>query len=84
MFAILLFLSKKKPGLVTSKIKRFVLYDLAYAWITVNGFLLAYGVSLSVTSSNSLSGADIAGILIFVAYLVVMAVVSFRSFFRGA
>ena len=64
------------------RIKRFVIYDLTYAWVVANGFLLAYGTSLTVTSSNSLSGIDIAGIMVFVLYLLVMSAVSYKSFFK--
>ena len=56
VFLIMLFVGKKKPGFVTTRIKRFVLYDVSYAWLTVNGLLLSYGASLAVVSSQNLSG----------------------------
>lgn len=83
LFLLMLIIGKKKPGLVTNRIKRFVLYDLSYAWLTVNGLLLSYGASLCVVSSESLSGIEAAGIVLFVGFLVGMAIVSYKSFFRG-
>jgi len=50
IFVFMLVIGKKRPGFSSARIKRFVLYDLSYAWIVVNGFLLAYGTSLSVTN----------------------------------
>lgn len=51
LFLALLVIGKKRPGLVTTRVKRFVLYDLSYAWLTVNGLLLSYGASLCVVST---------------------------------
>ena len=51
VFLVLLLLTKKRPGLVTNRIKRFVLYDLSYAWLAVNGLLLSYGASLCIVNS---------------------------------
>lgn len=49
IFLICLFISKKSPGLITSRTKRFILYDLSYAWMLVNGYLIIFGASLSIT-----------------------------------
>jgi hypothetical protein len=51
LFLVLLVIGKKRPGLVTTRVKRFVLYDLSYAWLTVNGLLLSYGASLCLVAS---------------------------------
>ena len=82
IFVVMTVISKKSSVSVPMRIKRFVIYDLTYAWVVANGFLLAYGTSLTVTSSNSLSGIDIAGIMVFVLYLLVMSAVSYKSFFK--
>ena len=49
MFAIFLFISKKKPGLITSRTKRFVLYDISFAWLMINGYLIIFGASKSIS-----------------------------------
>ena len=82
IFVVMTVISKKSSVSVPMRIKRFVIYDLTYAWVVANGFLLAYGTSLTVTSSNSISGIDIAGIMVFVLYLLVMSAVSYKSFFK--
>ena len=82
IFVVMTVISKKSSVSVPMRIKIFVIYDLTYAWVVANGFLLAYGTSLTVTSSNSLSGIDIAGIMVFVLYLLVMSAVSYKSFFK--
>ena len=82
IFVVMTVISKKSSVSVPMRIKRFVIYDLTYAWVVANGFLLAYGTSLTVTSSNSVSGIDIAGIMVFVLYLLVMSAVSYKSFFK--
>ena len=49
LFGIFLLVSKRKPGLIASRTKRFVLYDLSYAWLMVNGFLIIFGMSKAIT-----------------------------------
>ena len=83
LFAVLLVISKKRPGSVPNRTKRFVLYDLTYAWLIVNSFLIAYGLSLVITSTSSTNGLTIGGIVIAAVYLLLMIIVSYRSFFRS-
>ena len=43
IFVVMTVISKKSSVSVPMRIKRFVIYDLTYAWVVANGFLLAYG-----------------------------------------
>lgn len=83
IFGILQIISKKKPGTIPNRIKRFVLYDLTFAWLVINGFLIAYGLSLIVTTSLEITGLTIGGVIIAVLYILLMAIVSYRSFFKS-
>jgi pheromone shutdown protein TraB len=84
LFGILMFVGKKKPGTISSKIKRFVLYDITFAWLMINGFLIAYGLSLAITSTGSISGITAGGIVASVLYFIAMIFVSYRSFYRDS
>jgi hypothetical protein len=83
LFAIFLLVSKRKPGLIPSRTKRFILYDLSYAWLMINGYLIIYGMALAITEQNSFTGITAAGIVVGVVYIVIMIILSYRSFFRG-
>lgn len=84
MYLILLLVGKKCPGSVTSRTKRFVLYDLTLSWLMVNGFLIMYGFSLVITGGLGFNGVTGAGLVIVLVYLVLMGIAGYRSFFRGA
>lgn len=49
LYLIFVAIAKKCPGSVTSRTKRFVLYDLSFSWLMINGYLVAYGASLAIT-----------------------------------
>ena len=83
MFAIFLFISKKKPGLITSRTKRFVLYDISFAWLMINGYLIIFGASKAISEEQSFNGVTAGGIVVTVAYLVFMVIIVYRSFFKS-
>lgn len=50
LYLAFIIVGKKCPGSVTGRTKRFVLYDLSFSWLMINGYLVAYGASLAITS----------------------------------
>ena len=82
LFSLFLCISKTKPGLIASRTKNFILYDISYAWLMVNGFLITFGISKSISEQTGFTGVTAAGIVVEVIYLVVMSIISYRSFFR--
>lgn len=81
IYLIFLLVNKKCPGSVAGRTKRFVLYDLTFSWLMVNGYLIIYGMSLAVTKGDSFSGVTGTGIVLGVVYLVLMCIACYRSFF---
>ena len=49
----------------------------------VNGYLIIYGASKSIYEETSFNGVTAAGIIVAVVYLIAMAIVCYRSFFRN-
>jgi len=54
LFSLFLCISKTKPGLIASRTKNFILYDISYAWLMVNGFLITFGISKSISEQRLL------------------------------
>lgn len=79
-FAIILLLNKRKTYIISTKIKRFVLFDLLYGWLIVNGFLIAYGLGI-ISKITKLSGIDYGGIVFGTLYLLFCLAASYKLFF---
>jgi hypothetical protein len=79
-FILVIFINKKKPYFISTKIKRFVLFDLLYGWLMVNGFLVAYGLGM-ISKITILTGVDFVGIIFGVLYLLACFIWTYKLFF---
>ena len=48
-FLIIILINKRHPYTISAKIKRFVIMDVLYAWLMINGFLIVYGIAITIT-----------------------------------
>jgi hypothetical protein len=78
-FLITVIVNKRIQPWVSVRIKKFIIQDLSYSWLLITGFLITYGLSLSVTSSD-LSGVSIAGIVISLVYYAIFSFISLKCF----
>jgi hypothetical protein len=79
-FGIILLLNKRKTVIISTKIKRFVLFDLTYAWLIINGFLIAYGLGI-ITKISKLNAIDYGGLIFGILYILVCLGGSYKLFF---
>jgi hypothetical protein len=80
-FVIIMLVNKRQAYSVSTRIKRFVLFDLLYGWLMINGFLIAYGLGITAKLSR-LNAFDIGGIVFGAVYLLACFVSSYRLFTR--
>lgn len=80
-FAMIVLINKKRAYSISTKIKRFVLFDLLYSWLMINGFLIAYGLGVT-TYLSTFSGVDIGGLVFGSAYLLACFIFSYRLFLK--
>lgn len=78
-FLIIILINKRHAYAVSAKIKRFVLMDLLYGWLMINGFLIAYGMGITVTEGH-ITPIGIGGIVFGSLYLIACFIVSWRLF----
>lgn len=78
-FAVIVLINKKKAYCVSTKVKRFALFDLLYCWMMVNGLLIAFGVG-STTYLSPLGGVDIGGMVFGTVYILTCIGFSWRLF----
>lgn len=79
-FILVIIINKKKSYFVSTRVKRFVLFDLLYGWMMINGLLIAYGLGL-ITHKSALKAIDIGGILFGAIYLAICMAASYKLFF---
>lgn len=46
-FVVAIIINKRKAYFVSTKMKRFILFDLSYGWLIFTGMLVAYGLSIT-------------------------------------
>lgn len=80
-FGIVIILNKKTASYISTKVKRFVLFDILYGLFITNGFLIAYGLGI-IAHKTTLSAIDIGGIVFGGLYLILLAIIS-KKFFVG-
>ena len=80
-FGIVIIINKKTAAYISTKVKRFVLFDILYGLLITNAFLIAYGLGI-ITHKTSLSAIDIGGIVFGAIYLILLGIVS-KKFFIG-
>ena len=80
-FGIVIILNKKTAAYISTKVKRFVLFDILYGLLITNAFLIAYGLGI-IAQKTSLSAIDIGGIVFGAIYLIVLGIIS-KKFFVG-
>lgn len=79
-FILVNIINKKKLYFVSTRVKRFVLFDLVYGWMMVNGLLIAYGLGL-ITHLSVLRNIDIGGIIFGAIYMSICIIASYKLFF---
>ena len=78
-FIAIMLINIRKSYVISTKIKRFILFDILYAWLIINGFLIVYGLSLT-TKDSKLSALETVGIVFGIVYLLLCFFASFKLF----
>lgn len=78
-FIAIMIINKRKSYAISTKIKRFVLFDILYAWLMINGFLIVYGLGIT-TELPKLTALDIGGIVFGSIYLILCFISSYKLF----
>jgi hypothetical protein len=80
-FLVVIILNKKTAAYISTKVKRFVLFDILYGLLITNAFLIAYGLGI-IAQKSSISALDIGGIVFGALYFIVLGIIS-KKFFVG-
>lgn len=78
-FLIIILINKRHAYAVSAKIKRFVLMDVLYAWLMINGFFIVYGMAITITKGE-ITPLGIGGVVFGSLYLLTCFIASWRLF----